>query len=150
MHTFVLDVKYSYVAMKKNANVDKISIGIIKINIRERLNGIDILFNVLEEVLNLNKYYFEENHVRKEIRDIEIIRKICKAANLDKWHDRYGAEFIKVESEIYQYRDLGNAQVLNLVSGEFLKEMRRQGMVFKNDDLSSGTEEVDGLIKFII
>lgn len=100
--------------------------------------------------MNMNKYYFEENHVRKEIRDIEIIRKICKAANLDKWRDRYGAEFIKVESEIYQYRDLGNAQVLNLASGEFLKEMRRKGMVFKNDDLSSGTEEVDGLIKFII
>lgn len=98
----------------------------------------------------MNKYYFEENHVRKEIRDKEFIRRICKAVNYDKWRNRYGAEFIKVDSEIYQYRDLGNAQVLNLVSGEFLEEMRRKGMTFKNDDLSSGTEEVDGLIKFII
>ncbi len=98
----------------------------------------------------MNKYYFEENHVRKEIRDIEFIRRICKAVNYDKWRNRYGAEFIKVDSEIYQYRDLGNAQVLNLVSGEFLEEMRRKGMTFKNDDLSSGTEEVDGLIKFIV
>ncbi len=98
----------------------------------------------------MNKYYFEEDHVRKEIRDKEFIRRICKAVNYDKWRNRYGAEFIKVDSEIYQYRDLGNAQVLNLVSGEFLEEMRRKGMTFKNDDLSSGTEEVDGLIKFIV
>ncbi|GEM_PF-1399790 len=98
----------------------------------------------------MNKYYFEEDHVRKEIRDKEFIRRICKAVNYDKWRNRYGAEFIKVNSEIYQYRDLGNAQVLNLVSGEFLKEMRKDGMTFKNDDLSSGTEEVDGLIKFIV
>lgn len=98
----------------------------------------------------MNKYYFEEDHVRKEIRDIEFIRRICKAANYDKWRNRYGAEFIKVDADVYQYRNLGNAQVLNLVSGEFLKEMRRKGMTFKNDDLSSGTEEVDGLIKFIV
>lgn len=98
----------------------------------------------------MNKYYFEENHVRKEIRDIEIIRKICKAANLDKWHHRYGAEFIKVESEIYQYRDLGNAKVLNLVSGDFLEEVRREGMTFKSENLSIGTEEIDGQIMFVI
>ncbi len=98
----------------------------------------------------MNKYYFEENYSREEIRDKELIRRICRAVNLDKWRNRYGAEFIKVDADVYQYRNLGNAQVLNLVSGEFLKEMRRKGMTFKNDDLSSGTEEVDGLIKFII
>ncbi len=98
----------------------------------------------------MNKYYFEENYSRGEIRDKELIRRICRAVNLDKWRNRYGAEFIKVDADVYQYRNLGNAQVLNLVSGEFLKEMRRKGMTFKNDDLSSGTEEVDGLIKFII
>ncbi len=98
----------------------------------------------------MNKYYFEENYSREEIRDKELIRRICRAVNLDKWHHRYGFDFIKVDGNVYSYRDLGNAQVLNLVSGEFLKEMRKDGMTFKNDDLSSGTEEVDGLIKFII
>lgn len=97
-----------------------------------------------------NKYYFEKNHVRKEIKDIEFIRKICKATN-DKWHHRYGFDFIKIGKDIYGYGDFGSIKVLEKIEGEFLKEMKRAGMTFKNDDLDIGTDEViDGQIKFII
>lgn len=101
----------------------------------------------------MKKYnYFNEetirpgSYIRHPIKDMDFIRKINKATQ-DIWRHPYGYEMIKIDNEIYQYRDLDGSIVINLSTEESIKENRKDGMKFKSEELEYKTLE-DGQISF--
>lgn len=93
----------------------------------------------------MDKYrYFNEktvrpgSYIRHPIKDIQFIRKICNAAQ-DIWRHPYGYEMIKIDNDIYQYRDLEGTIVINLMSEESIKEDRKSGMKFKSESMEYRT-----------